>query len=93
MVEIEIGVLATQCLDRRIESIQALVAETAIWEQRRNAAGNRVKWMFPTEKARPRWAKPIHGLRLTQITPKDSKPLYSGTSPASEFGQKSELAN
>ena len=52
MVEIEIGVLATQCLDRRIESINQLVAETAIWEQRRNAAGNRVKWMFPTEKAR-----------------------------------------
>jgi hypothetical protein len=45
-------VLATQCLDRRIESIKQLVAETAIWEQRRNAAGNRVKWMFTTEKAR-----------------------------------------
>ncbi len=52
MVEIEIGVLATQCLDRRIESIKQLVAETTVWEQRRNAAGNRVKWMFTTEKAR-----------------------------------------
>jgi DDE superfamily endonuclease len=53
MVEIEIGVLATQCLDRRIESInKQLVAETAIWERRRNAVGNRVKWMFTTEKAR-----------------------------------------
>jgi hypothetical protein len=52
MVEIEIGVLATQCLDRRIESIKQLVAETAIWEERRNAVGNRVKWMFTTEKAR-----------------------------------------
>ena len=52
MVEIEIGVLASQCLDRRIESIKQLVAETAIWEQQRNAAGNRIKWMFTTEKAR-----------------------------------------
>ena len=30
MVEIEIGVLAAQCLDRRIESIAQLTAETAI---------------------------------------------------------------
>jgi transposase len=37
MVEIEIGVLAAQCLDRRIESIKQLAAETAIWEQQRNA--------------------------------------------------------
>src|SRR5438128_3227685 len=39
MVEIEIGVLAAQCLDRRIGSIERLTAETAAWEQQRNAAG------------------------------------------------------
>jgi len=33
MVEIEIGVLAAQCLDRRIGSIAQLTAETAAWEQ------------------------------------------------------------
>jgi hypothetical protein len=42
MVEIEIGVLAAQCLDRRIESIKQLAAETAIWEQPRNAVAARV---------------------------------------------------
>jgi len=52
MVEIEIGVMAAQCLDRRIESIKQLVAETATWEQQRNASGARIKWMFTTEKAR-----------------------------------------
>ena len=52
MVEIEIGVLAAQCLDRRIASIDKLAAETALWEQQRNAAGARIKWMFTTEKAR-----------------------------------------
>jgi hypothetical protein len=41
MVEIEIGVLASQCLDRRIESYTRLVAETAAWEKQRNAAGAR----------------------------------------------------
>ena len=52
MVEIEIGVLAGQCLDRRIESIAQLIAEIAVWERQRNAAGARIKWMFTTEKAR-----------------------------------------
>ena len=52
MVEIEIGVLATQCLDRRIESIEQLAPQIAAWEQQRNAAGARIKWMFTTEKAR-----------------------------------------
>lgn len=52
MVEIEIGVLAAQCLNRRIASIAQLAGETALWEQQRNAAGARIKWMFTTEKAR-----------------------------------------
>jgi len=51
MVEIEIGVLAGQCLDRRIETIEQLTAETAAWEQQRNAANARIKWMFTTDKA------------------------------------------
>src|SRR5262249_20460878 len=50
MVEIEIGVLAGQCLDRRIESYEKLVAETAAWQRQRNAAGARINWMFTTEK-------------------------------------------
>ena len=54
MVEIEIGVLAAQCLDRRIDSIEQLTAETTAWEQQRNAAGARIKWMFTTKKARPK---------------------------------------
>jgi transposase len=52
MVEIEIGVLASQCLDRRIDSCTRLVAETAAWEKQRNAARAGVNWMFTTEKAR-----------------------------------------
>jgi transposase len=57
MVEIEIGVLAAQCLDRRIGSIERLTAETAAWEQQRNAARARIKWMFTTEKARAKMAR------------------------------------
>jgi transposase len=52
MVEIEIGVLVAQCLDRRIASIEQLTTEIAAWEQQRNASRARIKWMFTTEKAR-----------------------------------------
>ena len=52
MVEIAIGVLAGQCLDRRIDSYARLIAETAAWEKRRNAERARINWMFTTEKAR-----------------------------------------
>jgi DDE superfamily endonuclease len=52
MVEIEIGVLKGQCLDRRIDDREELEREIAAWERRRNGAGARVKWMFTIEKAR-----------------------------------------
>ncbi|HZC76952.1 MAG TPA: IS630 family transposase, partial [Ktedonobacterales bacterium] len=57
MVEIEIGVLRSQCLDRRIGERGRLVAEIAAWEQQRNLAGARVKWMFTTERARAKLAR------------------------------------
>ncbi|MEY9705695.1 hypothetical protein ACFLEY_12025 [Bradyrhizobium sp. YCK136] len=57
MVEIEIGVLARQCLDRRIDSFARLATETTAWEKRRNAERTRVKWMFTTEKARAKMAR------------------------------------
>jgi transposase len=57
MVEIEISVLATQCLDQRIESYTRLLAETAAWEKHRNAARARVNWMFTTEKARAKMGR------------------------------------
>ena len=36
MVEIEIGVLAKQCLDRRIADMDTLKKEIAVWEKKRN---------------------------------------------------------
>ena len=52
MVEIEIGVLRSQCLDRRIATKARLIAEVAAWERHRNASGARIQWMFTTYKAR-----------------------------------------
>jgi hypothetical protein len=60
MVEIEIGVLHSQCLDRRIDMKEQLESEIAAWERQRNASGARIKWMFTTDKPAPKWAAPTH---------------------------------
>ena len=52
MVEIEIGVLRSQCLDRRIADRQTLETEIAAWEWQRNTERARIKWMFTTQRAR-----------------------------------------
>jgi transposase len=52
MVEIEISVLSSQCLDRRIPDRETLAAEIAAWERKRNATGARVRWMFNVNDAR-----------------------------------------
>ena len=57
MVEIEIGVLRSQCLDRRIDDKETILAEVAAWQQRRNAEGAQIHWMFTTQKAREKLRK------------------------------------
>jgi len=57
MVEIEIGVLRGQCLDRRIAERAALEAEIKAWQTQRNASGARIQWKFTTETARKKLAR------------------------------------
>jgi hypothetical protein len=57
MVEIEIGVLRGQCLDRRIGDRAFLNTEVAAWQRQRNASGARIKWKFTTQKARQKLAR------------------------------------
>ena len=57
MVEIEIGVLVKQCLDRRIADPDTLRHELASWQRRRNAEGARVKWLFDVRRAREKLAR------------------------------------
>jgi transposase len=57
MVEIEIGVMVAQCLDRRIPDKATLVREVAAWERRRNADKARINWMFTVDRAREKLAR------------------------------------
>ena len=52
MVEIEIGNLYRQCLDRRIGSMDLLKSELAAWENQRNREKASINWLFDVDKAR-----------------------------------------
>ena len=52
MVEIELSVLAAQCLDRRLPDLPPLARETTAYAARRNAERATVKWRFTTNDAR-----------------------------------------
>ena len=52
MAEIEIGVMARQCLDRRIPDQSVLRREVGAWQQQRNRDALRVDWRFTTQDAR-----------------------------------------
>jgi hypothetical protein len=52
IAEVELAVLATQCLDRRLASTAQATVEIAAWENRRNAAKATVDWRFTTDQAR-----------------------------------------
>ena len=52
MAEIEIGVMARQCLNRRIADQQTLKDEIKAWNKVRNDKAVRVDWRFTTADAR-----------------------------------------
>jgi hypothetical protein len=52
MAEIELSILARQCLERRIGTKAELIGQIAAWQAQRNAAASRVDWRFTTADAR-----------------------------------------
>ena len=67
MVEIEIGVMVAQCLDRRIPEKALLVSEVAAWERRRNREKARIKWLFTVTRAREKLGRayPVVARRIS----------------------------
>lgn len=52
IAEIELSVLQSQCLSRRIESIDIVKSEVYKWQEYRNNKDAKVDWQFTTEDAR-----------------------------------------
>jgi hypothetical protein len=74
MVEIEIGVLKAQCLDRRIPDREMLVREIEAWEKARNAAGACICWMFTTERAREKLGRVYRPLAKARVEAAQKEP-------------------
>jgi len=52
LAESELGVLSSQCLDRRIPDKRTLVEEIAAWEHDRNANNTKANWHFCMDRPR-----------------------------------------
>ncbi len=52
MAESELGVLSTQCLDRRIPHKAKLIEEVDAWQNNRNKHHAKADWQFTTADAR-----------------------------------------
>lgn len=52
MAEIELRVLSTQCLNRRIDTITEVRRQVTAWEKERNNKNATINWRFTTDDAR-----------------------------------------
>jgi transposase len=72
MAELELSILARQCLERRIPDKESLAGEVGAWEAERNATESSIDWRFTSAEARiklssisiPRSWRSLH---MTQI--------------------------
>ena len=51
MAEIELSILARQCLPDRFPTMEALTAQVDAWQRERNQAGVTINWRFTTADA------------------------------------------
>jgi hypothetical protein len=52
IAEIELSAMTSQCLDRRIDTLEKLSGELTAWQLDRNKNRKMVTWQFTTEDAR-----------------------------------------
>lgn len=67
MVEIEIGVLVRQCLDRRIGDRVTLSREISAWQRQRNHEAARIRWLFGIEQARQKLGRLYPALHTNEM--------------------------
>ena len=57
--EIELHVLAAQCLPQRIDNRDELASQVAPWQSPRNNRNSTINWQFTTEKPPPKTTLPL----------------------------------
>lgn len=68
MAEIEFSVLARECLNRRIDSIEKLEQEVLAWSKNRNAKATKIHWSFL------RWIQP--GKSLPAVLASNNRVIF-----------------
>ena len=63
MAEIELAVLSSQCLDRRIGEVKKLAQEVSAWVTERNRRNVTVSWQFTKDIARDKFGRHYHNIR------------------------------
>ena len=64
MAEIELSVLAHQCLSERMSSIQIVQEQVAAWQEERNPSQITIDWRFTTQDA---------SIKLKRLYPSNQK--------------------
>ena len=75
LAESELGVLASQCLDRRIADKQILAHEVTAWHDHRNKHHAKADWQFTTANARVK-LKDLHLNSSDSATTKKAPAVY-----------------
>lgn len=57
MAEIELHVLNSQCLNRRIDTMEEMIKQTTAWQRDRNNKEAKINWQFTNDKARVKLKK------------------------------------
>lgn len=64
MAETEIGIMNTQCLDRRMEALDFVRQEIEAWEAQRNVDEAKTRWRFTVEDARVKLKKIYPSIKI-----------------------------
>jgi len=70
MAEIEFSVLARECLNRRIASIEELDKQVLIWGEQRNRKAFKIHWSFTVKTAREKLASQYNMVNQLNTTSK-----------------------
>lgn len=52
MAEVELSILARQCLQERMETQHRIEVQVKAWQERRNVAQTKIEWRFGIQDAR-----------------------------------------
>jgi transposase len=82
MAECEFAVLAGQCLNRRIASIETLREEIAAWQGPRNQLQTKIHWQFGTDLARTKLKRLYPPLESSEnsVEPETPEPVKTSVS-------------